>query len=552
MAQLNRGRRGFMFIEELYIENYKVFKGGFTLPLQQGVNIVVGDNEAGKSTILEAVNLVLTGMIGNRYLRNNLNQYLFNNEVVDQFLKDLDLGNRPELPRFTIELYFASVTDANLEGNLNHKKTKAEGVSISVEFDEGYRRSYETLIGSGEKLTTIPMEYYTVVWKGFGREPVVSRSIPIKSVLIDSTSTRYQNGSDVYISRIIQDDLDDLEKVGLSQAYRRLKQGFLNDDSVKSINKKITAKTEVTKKDLSVSVDLESQNSWETSLMTFLEDVPFHQIGKGEQCIIKTCLALEHKKSKEANVVLLEEPENHLSHSKLNQLIKLISEKCESRQLIISTHSSYVSNKLGLEHLSLLHGGKVSKLLALQKDTYKFFKKLPGYQTLRVVLCSKAVLVEGDSDELVFQRAYMDSHDGKLPIEDGIDVISVGLSFKRFLELAEKLDRNVCVITDNDGDFDNKITKKYKDYMKSECIKIFADNDEALNTLEPQFVNANKDNLKSLIKVLGLKEEKYKDDKSVSDYMEKNKTKWALKIFEADDKLMYPKYISDAVAWCDG
>jgi hypothetical protein len=34
--------------------------------------------------------------------------------------------------------------------------------------------------------------------------------------------------------------------------------------------------------------------------------------------------------------------------------------------------------------------------------------------------------------------------------------------------------------------------------------------------------------------------------------MEKNKTKWALKIFEADDKLMYPKYISDAVAWCDG
>lgn len=541
-----------MFIEELYIENYKVFKGGFTLPLQQGVNIVVGDNDAGKSTILEAINLVLTGMIGNKYLSNNLNQYLFNNEVVGQFLKDLDHGKRPKLPRFTIELYFSPETDANLEGNLNHKKTPAEGVSISVEFDEGYRRSYETLIACGEKLTTIPMEYYTVVWKGFNRELVVSRSIPIKSVLIDSTSTRYQNGSDVYISRIIQDDLDDLEKVGLSQAYRRLKQGFLDDDSVKSINKKITAKTEVTKKELSVSVDLKSQNSWETSLMTFLEDVPFHQIGKGEQCIVKTCLALEHKKSKEANVVLLEEPENHLSHSKLNQLIKLISEKCESRQLILSTHSSYVSNKLGLEHLSLLHGGKVSKLLALQKETYKFFKKLPGYQTLRVVLCSKAVLVEGDSDELVFQRAYMDSHDGKLPIEDGIDVISVGLSFKRFLELAEKLDKSVCVITDNDGDFDNKITKKYKHYMKSECIKIFADNDETLNTLEPQFVNANKSDLKSLIKVLGLTEEKYKSDKLVSDYMENNKTKWALKVFEADDKLMYPKYISDAIDWCDG
>ena len=65
---MNRGCIGFMFIEELYIENYKVFKGGFTLPLQQGVNIVVGDNEAGKSTILEAINLVLTGMIGSKYI----------------------------------------------------------------------------------------------------------------------------------------------------------------------------------------------------------------------------------------------------------------------------------------------------------------------------------------------------------------------------------------------------------------------------------------------------------------------------------------------------
>lgn len=41
----------------------------------------------------------------------------------------------------------------------------------------------------------------------------------------------------------------------------------------------------------------------------------------------------------------------------------------------------------------------------------------------------QAILVEGDSDELIVQRAYMDSHRGKLPISDGIDIISVGISF---------------------------------------------------------------------------------------------------------------------------
>lgn len=540
-----------MYIKALYIENYKNFKGGFFLPLQQGINIVVGDNEAGKSTILEAINLVLTGMVGNKYLRNNLSQYLFNKEIVGEFISDLKNDNNPELPSVLIELFFSPGTDAKLEGNLNHKGVKAEGVSISVEFDEGYRASYKALISGDEQLNTIPMEYYTVIWKSFGRESVVSRSIPIKSVLIDSTSTRYQNGSDVYISRIIQDDLDDEEKVGLSQAYRRLKQGFLDDASVKNINKKITKKTEVTKKELSVSVDLESQNSWETSLMTFLEDVPFHQIGKGEQCIVKTCLALEHKKSKEANVVLLEEPENHLSHGKLNQLIKLISDKCDARQLIITTHSSYVANKLGLEYLSLLNDGKVSKLSELKKDTYGFFKKLPGYQTLRIVLSSKAVLVEGDSDELIFQRAYMDSHDGRLPIEDGIDVISVGLSFKRFLELAVKLGKQVCVVTDNDGNYEKNIKNKYKDYLPIESVKICADLNEQLNTLEPQFVNVNQAKLPELRTVLGLKEADYKIDELVTKYMLNNKTKWALKIFESDKTFKHPAYIAEAVSWCD-
>ena len=49
-----------MYIKKIIIENFKCFEGGFPLELNKGLNILVGDNEAGKSTILEAIHLALS------------------------------------------------------------------------------------------------------------------------------------------------------------------------------------------------------------------------------------------------------------------------------------------------------------------------------------------------------------------------------------------------------------------------------------------------------------------------------------------------------------
>ena len=71
-----------MQIEKLVIQNFKGFKERFTVNLNSGLNIIVGDNEAGKSTIIEAINLVLTGLYSGRYLKNELSQYLFNESAI--------------------------------------------------------------------------------------------------------------------------------------------------------------------------------------------------------------------------------------------------------------------------------------------------------------------------------------------------------------------------------------------------------------------------------------------------------------------------------------
>lgn len=544
-----------MYIKEIYIENFKCFRGAFTLNLNEGLNILVGDNEAGKSTILEAINLALTGVLNGRYLKYELTQYLFNNEVIAEFLKKQEDGNLTTPPHILIELYLVGDDLAQLEGDGNSKKEHGCGVRFKIAFAEKFKPEYKDMIQNGG-LNTLPIEFYDVVWKSFARDSITARSIPLKSSLIDSSTHRYVSGSDVYISRIIRDNLDTDDIVAISQAHRRMREGFLNETSIETINIKLKEAAKISDKDIKISVDLSSKNAWQTSLMTFLDDVPFHYVGRGEQTIIKTKLSLSHKKAKEANVILLEEPENHLSHSRLNRLVHDLKHENTEKQVIVSTHSSFVANKLGLDSLLLLHDMATTRFDSLSTDTKEFFEKLSGYDTLRLLLCKKAILVEGASDELVIQKAYMDNNDGNLPIEDGIDVISVGTSFLRFLELAKKINKSVVVVTDNDGDIE-ALKSKYKDYMgrnSKKFIKIRFDEivDPCpeidgtylnCNTLEPKLVKEN--GLKRMNQILGSNFDKV-DDLHI--FMKNNKTECALKCFSTRENITYPQYILDAIS----
>lgn len=541
-------------IQGLYIKNFKKFKT-FAIKLNPTLNILVGDNEAGKSTVLEAINLALTGMLNGKYLRNELNQYVFNKEVVEDWISEVARGTCPALPEVIIELYFAGDDIPVLRGNGNVKHEDRTGIGIKIAFDDKYQAEYERLLAQGN-IKTLPIEYYDIYCYSFARAAITPKNIPIKPAFIDSSSARFQNGSDVYISKIIKDFLNDDEHVSVIQAYRKARESFADDLIIKAINSKIQTNSKISNRDVKIDIDLPARNAWECALMTYLDDIPFHFIGKGEQCIVKTKLALAHKKAQEANVLLLEEPENHLSHTNLSVLIKDIMKNNEDaenkKQIIMTTHSSFVANKIGLGYITVLNKNKPFNLNDLSDSTKVFFSKLAGYDTLRLILCKKAILVEGDSDELIVQRAYMDSHDNKLPIEDGIDVISVGTSFLRFLEIAEKIDQNVAVMTDNDGDI-GALSRKYVNYLgehQKDNIKICFDPNVAPalpghakfnnNTLEPTLFRAN--NRNTLNNIFGTS---YGTDIELLKYMRNNKTECALCIFQSDKKIAYPQYITD-------
>lgn len=332
-----------MPIEKVVIKNFKRYKEPFTVRFNDGMNILVGDNESGKSTILEAIHLALTGIYAGRSIKNQLSTYLFNIDAVNDYLSNVNGDNHAVPPEIVIEVYLKNGTVPEYEGNGNsERRDKIEGILFKIAFNDRYQADYARLCSS-EKIESLPIEYYEANWYAFSRDPIMPKTMEIKSVLIDSSNYRYQNGSDVYISRAIKEFLEPEDVTAISQAHRKFVDGFAKDASVAAINDKITASSTILNGKISLSADQGVQNSWETSLITRVNDIPFAHAGKGAQCIIKTQLALSHKKAENAKVVLIEEPESHLSFSRLNELLEAINGSSDGKQFIISTHSSFVA-----------------------------------------------------------------------------------------------------------------------------------------------------------------------------------------------------------------
>src|SRR5271163_1091131 len=202
-------------IETVHIENFKIFDN-FTLNFNSDLNILVGNNETGKSTILEAISLALTKKLDGKQIDFELSSHLFNKGSTESYLRDCRSGKNPELPRILIELYFADRDDLQgLRGSNNFKREDSVGVKLEITFDEDYREECLKLLEDTSHLRSIPSEYYRVHWLSFADNPVTRRSMHVVSSHIDATTIRLQSGADFYLQSIINDRLDPKEKIAL-------------------------------------------------------------------------------------------------------------------------------------------------------------------------------------------------------------------------------------------------------------------------------------------------------------------------------------------------
>ena len=529
-------------INKVIIKNYKIFRD-FTLDLYPFLNILVGDNESGKSTILEAVNLCLSRKLNGRPIDLELTSYLFSNSIVHEYVEAIKAKTSPKLPEIIIEVFLDDACGLNeYRGTNNLLRVDSIGIKLQICFNDEYQDEYEKLISTDpDQMQLIPTEFYRVNWISFSGNAISPRGAKIICSYIDAGSIHLQYGTDYYLQNIIKTGLTNKERAELSIAYRKLKEEFAQTTSIQNINRQLDSdKSTITNKNLEITLDVSQKTNWEANLIPHLDKLPFHYSGKGEQSSLKIMLALQRKVD-ESQVILIEEPENNQSFSSMNILIDKITEKCDGKQIIVTTHSAYVLNKLGLQNLVLLSKDQlITRLSNLTEDTQQYFKVLSGYDTLRIILAKRTILVEGPSDELIIQKAYHQKHN-KLPIQNGVDVINVrGLSFARFLDIGKELNLEISVVTDNDGDYEHKVKNKYAGY---ECqkIKIYANADNAKKTLEPQLLSSiGLDVLNTIFSTSHSEDEMIK-------YTTENKTECALKIFEYQNTLTFPDYINNAI-----
>lgn len=539
-----------MTISKIVVRNYKLLQN-VVIPLNPDVNIFIGDNDSGKSTILEALCILTTGKLNGYAFDRQLKANMFTNTVRTGYIEKIQRGDHIFPPEIVFEAYFDG--DPVYRGSNNTlSEQDAIGINITVHIAEKNSDLYKQMVKNGD-VKDIPIELYTVDYHYFNGDSFTFtyRYSPFKSVFIDTTRKDYAGLVDHFISDSISETLTPEQIRDLSIAYGASRRSFHDNATVKQLNEAVREKAVIKGRDVSLDLREDDAEAWKKQMSVVVDTIPFEQVGFGTQNTIKIELALRNA-DEQADIVLMEEPENNLSFSNMAVLVEHITEST-GKQVFISTHSSYIANKLSLSNVILVRSGLASPYKALPENTKKYFVKLPGYDTLRFILASKVILVEGPTDDLIIQRAYFDKY-GKLPAEDGIDIIAVdSLAFKRYLDIAVLIEKPVVIVTDNDENIAVNITGKYSDYQQP-YFTYYYEHNETLDTIEPSVLAVNLDKngepTEMFRRAISARGSMMKRDKQgVLDFMSApaNKSEWAYRVFEATEKINYPEYIANVV-----
>jgi len=514
-----------LIIEKMKLFNFKKFQE-LTLDFNQYYNVLIGDNESGKSTILLALDLIFSG--SKNKIENIGLEFLFNNDCITKFFSTNK--HHSKLPELIVEVYFNEQNNEDLNGKNNSEHKECDGLKLIISPDRDYINEIINIIKDDPK--NFPFEFYKYEFSSFQGRPYTGYSKFVNHIFIDNSRIGSEYAMKEYVNNMYNSHLETVDKFEYQNQYRKYKNEF-NDKVLKEIN----GRTE----NYNFGVKNDNKSNLLTDLTIFENNISIENKGKGKQCFVKTEFAIT-KSKKNIDVILIEEPENHLSHSNMQLLINYIA-KTGDRQIFITTHNNLISSRLDLKNAILLSSTSdyYAKLNNLDSDTAKYFMKAPDHNILEFALSKKVILVEGDAEYMLMCKMFeIIAH--KKYSECEVSIISVGgISFKRYIDIANILKIKTAIIRDNDKDYINNCVDNYKDFC-NDLVCVFAEKDNSIYTFEISIYTNNKDLCDKLFSSPQRK-------LSIQDYMLKNKAEAAFAIMENNTELKVPEYIKEAVEW---
>ena len=260
-------------ITKIKLHNFKRFRD-LTIDVNPDLNIFIGDNESGKSTLLQAIDLVSRGSV-TRVENIGLDK-LFNASVLTEFMAGP--RNLNELPVMYVELYFEKELDEDLEGNNNSLRLHScSGIRMRCYLNDKYNQVVSELLS--EPNASFPLEFYQIEFDTFSGAPFNAYTKKLRSLYIDNSTIGNSYSMREYVSNIFHSQLTDLQRVNARHAYKDSKLKF-QSDFLAQYNERIAP--------YSFAIRESADDNIETDITLVDSNIPLDNKGTGTQCFIKT------------------------------------------------------------------------------------------------------------------------------------------------------------------------------------------------------------------------------------------------------------------------
>lgn len=521
-------------IKQLRIEGYKKFRD-LRVEFDPKMNILVGENESGKSTILDAIRLCLC-----QDYRNSDKAYildLLNLENLKNFKENRTIETLPKI-RISLEL--------ELDGKLPHSQDyfgethcfgddARSGITFECEFDRDFASDLAQDISDGN----VPIEYYVLSWKTFsGMQYSIGRR-PLNFVPIDASERTGTNAMNSFAKRLFTMSFENAVQMKAKNNFRH----HLKDSFEQLSLPEISAGRRLAINDKKLPLE---------SLLSVVEEgVLLENKGKGCENIVKTKIALEKAKTV-IDVVTIEEPENHLSYTNMRKMIEEIRNRPDGSQIIIATHSNMIVSNLGYSKIIWMEKDSpfVHRMAEQDRANESFFEKADTARLLDFILAPRVLLVEGPTEYMLLPKIVKMLHNQTVE-ELGVAIIACdGISYKRYLSIAENMDKRVAVVTDNDGE-QRRIAEANAYNAKNQTQRIFTSLDINKQTWEFCLYDKNKGQLDKMFPPANGAKYVFRglEYHSALGYMLCHKADAAYEMASSKVDFIAPDYVKEAIEW---
>lgn len=443
-----------MYIKYVKIWNFRGIQKGH-INFQKGVNILIGSNNVGKSTILKAIDLVLNPYIS-WWRRDNLSELDFfnldtNNPIEIEVLMgcgrlkciddeencpyfEYESNGKSETCRFTEKSViwdnalnkFLNVDEISDDDDTNKENCIRLLMQAEFQDTEGFVETKHMILNENREewaRLNQPMKEW------IGSKPLSSDRNPINEGRLQYNSL---------LSKVIGNIAEWRKKCGdsfrsaLEPIVKELAQKYAKgiteeiDRRIRKLDRlSLEGKTDIgiqgaNASDIIRQVELSRRFSFGEDGDQKEWELPFSRQGRGFQNITSLILgAYSYKEvaigSSNSSILLIEEPEQNLEPPLQRSIIKDVEKICgDESQIILSTHSPYIlSSTLNLKGIKRLKKDNKGNLLSKPLDEIKvnnkkdFFKIRQNVahdiELMEALFSSLIILWEGDCETGFYQ-----------------------------------------------------------------------------------------------------------------------------------------------------